>query len=253
VTDVDPETPATPRPPTAPRRASSRSDPGDVRVIRLSGVLDARSGRHLDDVLTAVLVDAPVGVVIDLSGVERLDRDGARLLILVRRLTRQLGATLPVVGATPAVTAALHNFHVAGLLQFYPTATAAIDAVRRRFGRSPRQPLQAPSGPHTDVGDVPVNGFGSQVASFRQPAAHSQRTLIPDGAPGARPPLPRGPAMRSHPDVPPEIAPPRSGVIVSNVVWLSILTALAIVAVVRVAYHGVNDDVLAWAVGSYRA
>jgi stearoyl-CoA desaturase (delta-9 desaturase) len=34
-------------------------------------------------------------------------------------------------------------------------------------------------------------------------------------------------------------------------VWLSILTVVALVAVARIAYHGVDLSVLAWAVGSY--
>jgi stearoyl-CoA desaturase (delta-9 desaturase) len=48
-----------------------------------------------------------------------------------------------------------------------------------------------------------------------------------------------------------ENAPPRSGVITMNVVWLTALTVLAAVAVGRIAYHGISGDVLAWTVGSY--
>lgn len=49
----------------------------------------------------------------------------------------------------------------------------------------------------------------------------------------------------------PGIAPPPSGIIAMNVLWLVLLTLLAAAGVVRIAAHGINTDVLLWAVGSY--
>jgi stearoyl-CoA desaturase (delta-9 desaturase) len=68
--------------------------------------------------------------------------------------------------------------------------------------------------------------------------------------PGPSPP-PRRLAIVSPLNASLAAAPSKSGVVAPNVVWLSILTALAIVAVGRISYHGVNNDVLAWTVGSY--
>ncbi|WP_157910569.1 fatty acid desaturase [Pseudofrankia sp. BMG5.36] len=61
----------------------------------------------------------------------------------------------------------------------------------------------------------------------------------------------RGTSTRPRIDGSHESAPPRSGVITLNVVWLALLTVLAVAAVGRVVYHGVSHDVLAWTVGSY--
>lgn len=124
---------------------------GGIQVVVLEGALHARRCREVSDAMAAALSRAPTAVVVDLSAVRRLDRDGAMVIVFMRRRARRLGAVLPVAGANPSVVAALHDFHLAGLLEFYPTVARAIDHLRRRRRSGPAAAASpgAPFGPLT--------------------------------------------------------------------------------------------------------
>jgi anti-anti-sigma factor len=99
-----------------------------VRVVGLSGVPGMRDSRRVHEAMVAALLDAPKAVVIDLSGVRRIDSDGFMLLVLMRRHARRLGATLPVAGAAPAVARALRRFDLNGLFSWFTTVPEAVTA-----------------------------------------------------------------------------------------------------------------------------
>jgi anti-anti-sigma factor len=104
----------------------------DVQVRTLRGLLSARAGRQLQVAMSDALHQAPLGVVVDLGGVDQVDSDGVRLLVLVRRHARRLSATLPIAGARPAVAQALRRLDITGLFHLYATTHEAIAALHRR-------------------------------------------------------------------------------------------------------------------------
>jgi anti-anti-sigma regulatory factor len=145
--------------PLGPRQSASRPHVGvrpagvDVQVIVVRGGLSARSGQHLNAAMREALRHTPVGVVVDLHRVDRVDGDGARLLILMRRHARRLSATLPVAGADPIVARALRDVDAAGVLEFYPTVAEASEDTRRRGRRMRRS--------RTPVSRAPVGSRGA--------------------------------------------------------------------------------------------
>lgn len=105
------------------------AETADIQVVALRGAVDRRLCRLVSSAMARVFAAQPTAVVVDLSQLRTLDRDGAALIILIRRHARRLGSVLSVAGANPAVVATLRDLHVDGLLRFYPTVASAVDAL----------------------------------------------------------------------------------------------------------------------------
>jgi anti-anti-sigma regulatory factor len=89
------------------------------------------------------LRDAPTAIVVDVSGVDRLDGDGVMLLIRMRRQARRLGPTLPLAGVAPTLARSLRMFDPNGLFGMHATASEAIRACAARSMPGPRRRLRA--------------------------------------------------------------------------------------------------------------
>jgi anti-sigma B factor antagonist len=84
-------------------KVSSRSS-GDYTVVTAAGEIDLYTAPRLHSELVAVLSgDAPVRLVVDMSGVEFCDSTGMNVLLSALRQARERGGQLELAGPRPGV------------------------------------------------------------------------------------------------------------------------------------------------------
>lgn len=108
---------------------------GDVRVLRLRGVLTGDTAAAVQGAVIEQLALVPALVVLDLSGLTSVDRGGAEGLWCVAERAVKADIGLRLVASGPAWT----HLSTAGLLELdtvYPTVEEAL----RRQPRAPARP-----------------------------------------------------------------------------------------------------------------
>jgi anti-anti-sigma factor len=98
----------------------------DVKVIRMSGVLDHASAGALREGVYAVLLQRQARVLVNLDRVPRIDAAGLGALAHVHRMASIVGATVTLVGVTPRVRDLLD---VTGLSGCFEIAASECEAV----------------------------------------------------------------------------------------------------------------------------
>ena len=76
----------------------SRSDQGDVTVLRIEGALDALSTPELRPVIDAIVADKRPRVEVELSGLRLVDSSGVGAIVSLYKRTRAQGGHVTVKG-----------------------------------------------------------------------------------------------------------------------------------------------------------
>ena len=95
-------------------------------VVAVSGEVDLATVPELEEQLFAALGTRTMPVVADLTEVSFLDSIGLSMLVRCHQLGLRNGTALRVVAATRAVVRPLEVTMLDGLLDLYPTVTAAL-------------------------------------------------------------------------------------------------------------------------------
>jgi anti-sigma B factor antagonist len=89
--------------PVVELKVSTRSE-GDRVVVALSGEIDLYTAPRLQSQLASALnVDRPVQLVVDMSGVDFCDSTGMNVLLAAQRMAREHGGNVALSGPRPAV------------------------------------------------------------------------------------------------------------------------------------------------------
>jgi anti-sigma B factor antagonist len=76
----------------------SRTDTGDVTVLRIEGALDAMSTPELRPVIDAIVVDKRPKVDVELSGLRLIDSSGVGAIVSLYKRMRAQGGVVTVKG-----------------------------------------------------------------------------------------------------------------------------------------------------------
>jgi len=76
----------------------SRTDTGDVTVLRIEGALDAMSTPELRPVIDAIVVDKRPKVDVQLSGLRLIDSSGVGAIVSLYKRMRAQGGVVTVKG-----------------------------------------------------------------------------------------------------------------------------------------------------------
>ena len=76
----------------------SRTDTGDVTVLRIEGALDAMSTPELRPVIDAIVSDKRVKVDVQLSGLRLIDSSGVGAIVSLYKRMRAQGGVVSVKG-----------------------------------------------------------------------------------------------------------------------------------------------------------
>ena len=76
----------------------SRTDTGDVTVLRIEGALDAMSTPELRPVIDAIVSDKRVKVDVELSGLRLIDSSGVGAIVSLYKRMRAQGGVVTVKG-----------------------------------------------------------------------------------------------------------------------------------------------------------
>ncbi len=76
----------------------SRTDTGDVTVLRIEGALDAMSTPELRPVIDAIVADKRAKVDVELSGLRLIDSSGVGAIVSLYKRMRAQGGTVTVKG-----------------------------------------------------------------------------------------------------------------------------------------------------------
>jgi anti-anti-sigma factor len=110
-------------------------DPADVRVAHLRGELDLSNATDIADALAAAAEDAPLGLVVDMSGLRHLDSAGVRLLFdLRRRLAVRRQALALAVPPDARIQDVLQMAAVPATIPVVTSVDEAVAAVRAAAG-----------------------------------------------------------------------------------------------------------------------
>ena len=110
----------------------SKQTRGEVVILHLSGHLTLGPGVSAlaEAAREAIAGDPPAGLVIDMSGVGRIDSAGmGELVIMNTRAGRRAG--MAVCAVSSRVRELLHITHLDGVLSLYPDEAAAIAGLKR--------------------------------------------------------------------------------------------------------------------------
>lgn len=103
---------------------TAKIDP-DVAVVRVSGNMTFEATGALRPVIRALLDQGMKKLILDLSGVEEIDRVGGVALIRCFFEAREAEAGFCVAGSSPRVMALFKSTQVDTLIPFFPTTAAA--------------------------------------------------------------------------------------------------------------------------------
>jgi anti-anti-sigma factor len=98
--------------------ADTRSDAGNIWVVRVKGEVDVSNAPKLEAIIEQVADSAPSRVLVELEDVTFLDSSGIRALVLAQRRLEEVGAPLVIDGMSAAVERVLE---VAGLIDSFKT------------------------------------------------------------------------------------------------------------------------------------
>jgi anti-anti-sigma factor len=73
-------------------------------ILILRGLIDMNGAAELRAAISAAIGQRPRTIVIDISGIERLDSAAVGTLVVAERLCRELDIDLAVLNRTPATT-----------------------------------------------------------------------------------------------------------------------------------------------------
>ena len=76
----------------------SRSDTGDVTILRIEGALDAMSTPELRPVIDAIVADKRPRVDVELSGLRLIDSSGVGAIVSLYKRMRAQGGLVAVKG-----------------------------------------------------------------------------------------------------------------------------------------------------------
>ena len=76
----------------------SRTDTGEVTVLRIEGALDAMSTPELRPVIDAIVVDKRAKVDVELSGLRLIDSSGVGAIVSLYKRMRAQGGVVTVKG-----------------------------------------------------------------------------------------------------------------------------------------------------------
>ena len=115
----------------------SIDDRPDVRVVSLTGEIDASNADEVRDRVIGGLPNSALGIVADLSGLSYLDSAGIALVFEVAdRLGRRGQALALVLPAESLIRRALEVTQVDTLVPLESTRDAAIDRIRAADGEA---------------------------------------------------------------------------------------------------------------------
>jgi anti-sigma B factor antagonist len=106
-------------------------DVGTVRVVRLSGALDAVASGEVRKQLNEVVRDGTMRLVIDLAGVSRIDSTGLGALVTTLKASRDRGGELVLAALTPAVRTVVELTRLHRVFDIYDDADAAAAELAR--------------------------------------------------------------------------------------------------------------------------
>jgi anti-anti-sigma factor len=89
------------------RRTLSHPHPIRIHRLALSGVLGHDSAVSLEAAIDELCAAGVTRLILDLAGLEAIDRTGVGVIAMRWRLCAQRGVTVEIVGARPNVAAAL--------------------------------------------------------------------------------------------------------------------------------------------------
>ena len=99
-------------------------------LLAIAGELDAGVTRQVQRCVDEVLLDAPVLVVVDLSGLDFCDSTGLGALVRTSRRVTETGGTCVVAGARGPVARLLQLMSMERVLQLSPDVGQALETLR---------------------------------------------------------------------------------------------------------------------------
>jgi anti-anti-sigma regulatory factor len=127
-----------------------------ITIACITGVIDSRSAGQVYDALVQCVIEGRTELtelVVDMSGVIRITRAGARGLIVAARLMEEGHGAMRICRARRSVVAALCSFGFNHLLKFDPTLEQSIAALAEDQPRTRRS--KTVSTPNTGYGQLP--------------------------------------------------------------------------------------------------
>ncbi len=100
-------------------------DVGAVRVVRLSGALDAMASGDVRKQLSDLVRDGSLRLVVDLSEVHRIDSTGLGALVTTLKGARDRGGELVLASLTPPVRTVVELTRLHRVFDIYDDAEAA--------------------------------------------------------------------------------------------------------------------------------
>lgn len=99
---------------------------GPVEVVALSGVLDAWSEPDVRAALREILDAGKSRVVLDLTGMKRIDSSGLSALLSVLKAARTAGGDVVLLAPSPAVVSVLRLTRLDQVLESFDDEAAAL-------------------------------------------------------------------------------------------------------------------------------
>ena len=100
-------------------------DVGAVRVVRLSGALDAMASGDVRKQLSELVRDGSLRLVVDLAEVDRIDSTGLGALVTTLKAARDRGGELVLAALTPPVRTVVELTRLHRVFDIYDDAEAA--------------------------------------------------------------------------------------------------------------------------------
>ena len=100
-------------------------DVGAVRVVVLTGALDALAAGEVRSELGGLVKQGVTRLAIDLAGVNRIDSTGLGALVTTLKAARDRGGELVLAGLTPPVRAVVELTRLHRVFDIYGDAEAA--------------------------------------------------------------------------------------------------------------------------------
>ena len=105
---------------------TSRIEP-DIVVVHLSGSMTLDETEEVDSLISGLLQRGEKKLILELSGINRIDSVGGMELVRCFFASREAGACLRVAGASLSVARIFEITQVATLIQSYPSVDAACE------------------------------------------------------------------------------------------------------------------------------
>jgi anti-sigma B factor antagonist len=105
---------------------------GDVMIVHCHGRIVYRDEAAALSRLVGEVMDQPGKLVLDLSGVSRMDSAGIGELALIYTWSQERNVNLKCAGANELVTTLLELTNLDSVLEVYPTLDSALEAFREQ-------------------------------------------------------------------------------------------------------------------------